>query len=220
MLHTALALAGEILGASAAGYLSGAATTGGKVSVMSAPLVYNKAAESNTARPYHKNTEALGRLAEYINKNQIGTNMGAQGVNRAEMSAQNVLNKIKAGEEPADSDINELVNVAVNDKNLIDQAIHNGLSQNPESQAYAIASRIEDKRYKNKLIFSNELKELVLSQFSMEENYNKENNTEPEIKFSVGYTVNNKPVAIIDNDILEGIPENQWEEKVKELLKK
>jgi hypothetical protein len=39
-------------------------------------------------------------------------------------------------------------------------------------------------------------------------------------RYSVGYTENNTPVAIIESDILEGVPENQWNKTVIENLRK
>lgn len=44
------------------------------------------------------------------------------------------------------------------------------------------------------------------------------NNTHEGVKFSVGYTEDNKPVAIIDDDILAGVPKNQWIKTVKDTL--
>ena len=44
------------------------------------------------------------------------------------------------------------------------------------------------------------------------------NNTHEGVKYSVGYTEENKPVVIIDDDILAGVPKNQWIKTVKDTL--
>lgn len=99
-------------------------------------------------------------------------------------------------------------------QNLIDQAIHNGLSQNPESRAYEIASRIEDKRYKNKLIFSNELKELVLSQFSMAEN-----NLPAEEEYKYAIAQNSKgPYVKADRNVIQGDDPAEWAKQIEEYI--
>lgn len=40
-----------------------------------------------------------------------------------------------------------------------------------------------------------------------------------DVKFSVGYTEDNKPVAVIDDDILKNVPRNDWVDTVKEVIK-
>ncbi len=38
------------------------------------------------------------------------------------------------------------------------------------------------------------------------------------LKYSIEYTTDNKPVAIIDNDILDGVPKSQWIQTVKDTI--
>lgn len=46
-----------------------------------------------------------------------------------------------------------------------------------------------------------------------------ENAAEKEkLKYSIEYTTDNKPVAIIDNDILDGVPKSQWIQTVKDTI--
>lgn len=46
-----------------------------------------------------------------------------------------------------------------------------------------------------------------------------ENAAEKEnLKYSIEYTTDNKPVAIIDNDILDGVPKSQWVQTVKDTI--
>lgn len=40
-----------------------------------------------------------------------------------------------------------------------------------------------------------------------------------DVKFSVGYTEDNKPVAVIDDDILKNVPRKDWVDTVKEVIK-
>lgn len=46
----------------------------------------------------------------------------------------------------------------------------------------------------------------------------KNNTTEGDVKYSIAYTTDNKPVAIIEEDILDGVPKSDWVKTVKETI--
>lgn len=108
---------------------------------------------------------------------------------RSGMAAQSILNKIKAGETPADSEINELVYAAINDRELVQRAIDHGMAQNNDSQAFAVASRLEKKLAKNKSVSVKDFKELILSEFFMTANEKNASINKPKVKFSIASKV-------------------------------
>lgn len=68
-------------------------------------------------------------------------------------------------------------------------------------------------------------KQLTFELSRLEDSFNrmlldvKENTTDDGgVKYSIGYTTDNKPVAIIDNDILDGVPKSRWIQTVKDTI--
>lgn len=46
------------------------------------------------------------------------------------------------------------------------------------------------------------------------------NNVQKDVKFSIQYDARNRPFVVIEQDILDGVPKNQWVKTVKEMLAK
>lgn len=121
---------------------------GGKSGLLNMPSNDPQLTPKMLARSYTA-TNSIPNSSEKVNtENGIAEEVAKTVRNKAfasrsGMAAQSILNKTKAGETPADSEINELVYAAINDRELVQRAIEHGMAQNNDSQAFAVASRLE-----------------------------------------------------------------------------
>ena len=144
---------------------------GGKSGLLNMPSNDPQLTPKMLARSYTA-TNSIPNSSEKVNtENGIAEEVAKTVKNKAfasrsGMAAQSILNKIKAGETPADSEINELVYAAINDIELVQRAIDHGMAQNNDSQAFAVASRLEKKLAKNRSVSAKEFTELILSEFA------------------------------------------------------
>lgn len=104
----------------------------------------------------------------------------------------------------------------------VNRLVKMGLSSDNDSTGYRMAQDIQQRRQNGEEILPDEVKALyqVVMGESSAETKKAASEVETTEQYAIGYTTDNKPFVAVEEDILDGVPEENWVKTVKENLKK